>query len=216
MIQAKKVISAVQDPKTKATLIGLGFLTLSVLGWFSFRWYKVYTGKKAQQVLGECLFEYQKAVDSVHPLWSEINLMNDLGYDQASGSSLQPFFLVMQAQSLARQQKIGQAVEHMQRAIDGLSSTSPYKNYFALTQSLMQLDASKKEERQKGFEQLQQLAQNADNQYGDAAQFHLGDYYYADNNFEQAKKTWQTLVAQKDVWQDSPWVNSAEEKLATL
>lgn len=216
MIQAKKMISAVQDPKTKAMLIGLVFLTLSVLGWFSYSWYNVYTGQQAQKVLGECLQEYQKAIDSIHPLWDEIKLMNELGYDQSSGTSLQPFFLVMQAQALARQQEIDKAVAQMQQAIDTLPQSSPYKNYFVLTQSLMQLDATQKDERQKGFEQLQTLAQDAYNQYGDVAQFHVGDYYFADNNFAQARNVWQTLVAQKDQWKDSPWVALAEQKLATL
>ncbi|MEX0849138.1 MAG: hypothetical protein WD055_02820 [Candidatus Dependentiae bacterium] len=216
MIQAKKMITSVQDPKTKAMIIGLGFLTLSTIGWFSYQWYSVYRGKKAQQILGECLQEYQTATNSVQPLWSEIHLMNDLGFDQASGSSLQPFFLVMQAQALARQQKIEEATTHMQQAIEMLDAASPYKNYFMLTKNLMQLDATNKDERMQGFEQLQLLAQDEHNTYRDAALYHVGDYYFADNNFGKAKETWQKLIAQKAEFSDSPWIELAEQKVATV
>jgi tetratricopeptide (TPR) repeat protein len=216
MIQAKKMITSVQDPKTKAMIIGLGLLTLLTIGWFSYKWYSVCRGKRAQQILGECLQEYQIATNSVQPLWSEIHLMNDLGFDQASGSSLQPFFLVMQAQALAHQHKMDEAAELMQKAIEMLDAASPYKNYFALTKSLMQLDATNKDEKAQGFEQLQLLAQDQNNQYRDAAMYHVGDYYFADNNFGKAKEVWQKLVDQKAEFADSPWIELAEQKVATV
>lgn len=217
MIQKKQLLS--DDAKKsymKLVYAGVSAAALLVLGWFAFHSYKVYQGKRAQRILGESLQEFQTAMNTVQPQWGEVQLMNELGAQQTSGAALHPFFLVMQAQAAAQQHKIDEAVVLMQQAIDGLPSYSPYKIYFALTKSLMQLDASTQEEKDKGFATLQTLAQDTANPYRDAALYHVGDFYFAVNDAAKAKEVWSQLVAQSDVFKGSPWVTLAQQKLATV
>lgn len=200
----------------KVVYAGVSALALFVLGWYAFNSYKVYQGKRVQRILGESLQEFQTAMNTVQPQWGEVRLMNELGAQQSSGSALHPFFLVMQAQAAAQQQKVDEAVVLMQQAIDGLPNYSPYKIYFALTKSLMQLDASTQEEKDKGLATLQALAQDTANPYRDAALYHVGDYYFALNEAAKSREAWMQLIEQSAVFAGSPWVALAQQKLATV
>lgn len=217
MIQKNELLFGVEKKSyMKIVYVGVSALALLVLGWFAFHSYEIYQGKKAQRILGESLQEFQTAMNTVQPQWAEVQLMSELGAQQASGSALHPFFLAMQAQATAQQHKVDEAVVYMQQAIDGLPTDSPYKTYFALTKSLMQLDASTQEEKDKGFASLQTFASDTANPYRDAALYHVGDYYSAMNDAAQAKEAWLQLVAQSSAFTGSPWVALAQQKLATL
>lgn len=199
----------------KFVYAGVSVSALLVLGWTAFHSYKVYQGKRVQRILSESLQEFQIAMNVAQPQWGEVQLMNELGAQQASGSSLQPFFLVMRAQALAQQHKFDEAIPLMQQAIDGLPSYSPYKIYFVLTKSLMQLDASQ-EEKDKGLASLQALSEDVANPYRDAALYHIGDYYFALNETAKARDVWVQLVEQSAIFKGSPWVILAQQKLATI
>ena len=217
MIQKKQLLSGdAKKSYMKLVYPGVTALGLIVLGWFAFHSYKVYQGKRAQRILGESLQEFQTAMNTVQPQWGDVRLMNELGAQQTSVSALHPFFIVMQAQAMAQQHKVDEAVVLMQQAIDGLPSYSPYKIYFALTKSLMQLDASTQEEKDKGFTTLQTLAQDAANPYRDAALYHVGDYYFAMNETAKSREAWMQLVEQSAAFAGSPWVALAQQKLATV
>lgn len=217
MIQKNQLLS--DDAKKsymKFVYVSVAVLALLVLGWFSFHSYKVYRGKQVQLILGESLQEFQTAMNVEQPQWGEVALMNELAAQQASGSALHPFFIVMQAQALAQQHKVDEAVVLMQQAIDGLPSCSPYRVYFALTKSLMQLDASSQEEKNAGFATLQTLANDTENPYRDAALYHVGDYYFAMNEAVKSREAWMQLLEQSAAFPGSPWVALAQQKLATV
>ncbi len=202
-------------PRVKMALIGGAVCLIGIAAWFLYYSYTMYQGRKAQIILGECLEEYQKALESKQDMWSEIMLMNELGLNQASGSSLQPYFLVMQAQALAHQKKFDEAVAMIEQADAALSDHVPYKAYYALTKSLIQLDASNMKEQ--GFANLQQLAHDDTYMFQDAALYYLGSYYWVDNNLEKAKDAWQLLLNGAETsFKDSPWVAMAEQKYTTL
>ena len=217
MIHKNRLLS--DDAKTtymKFVCMGVSALALLVLGWFAFHSYKVYQGKRAQRILGESLQEFQEAMNVAQPQWGDVQLMNELGAQQTSGAALQPFFLVMQAQALAQQKKVDEAVTTIQQAINELPAGSPYKAYFGLTKSLMQLDASTQEAKDAGFAALQTFAQDNANPYRDAAMYHVGDYYFALNETAKALEVWSQLVAQSAAFANSPWVALAQQKLATV
>lgn len=215
MIQ-KKLFSANIDPRDYKNVIyaGVSILALLVLGWFAFHTYKVYQGERAQRILGESLQEFQIAMNTVQPQWSEVQLMTELAGQQTAGAALHPFFLVMQAQAAAQQNKIDEAIGLMQQAINELPSHSPYKLYYVLTKNLMQLDASTDKEKEQGVASLQELAANVENPYRDAALYHLGDYYASLNQDDKAVQVWQELVELAEIFSSSPWVALAQQKLA--
>lgn len=215
MIQKNKsMMHTIQERYSQFVYPGIMLVALLILGWFSFRAYKVYQGKRLQQVLSECLEEFQKNGNIAQPQWGEMQLMAELASQQASGSSLQPFFAALQAQAAARQHNIDGAIVLMQQAIDALPETSVYRSYFALTKALMQLDASSQEEKDRGLQDLQALADDEKNSYRDAALYHLGYYYEAHGNPEKAHNQFKTLVGLIATFNRSPWLMLAQEKLA--
>ncbi len=203
------------DSRVKMALMAGVIGVVGITSWFLYYSYAMYKGRNAQVILSECLQEYNKALESKQDMWSEVVLMNELGLNQASGSSLQPYFYVMQAQALAHQKKFDEAVEMLEQADAALGAHLPYKAYYALTKSLIQLDAPDMKEQ--GFNALQQLAHDDDYMFQDAALYYLGNYYWVDNNLDKAKGTWQRLIdGSQTAFRDSPWVAMAEKKYATL
>lgn len=202
------------------TKVIVGFLAMSAMGvalWFAYNWYAVYQNKKTQVILAECIDEYQKAVGSSQSIWPEVALMNDLGYEQAQASSLKPYFLVIEAQALAHQGKIAEAIATLEQAEAKLSSNLPYKNYYLLTKALIQLDAQDASTKEQALFNLQELAHDNSNMFQDAALYFLAEYYSANNDFEKAQTERQLLVGGLDtVFKDSPWAAKVKEKFPSL
>lgn len=193
---------------------GVVIAALALLGWHGLRMFRAHQGKKLQVVLSESLQEFQTTMNSYVPQWGEVQEMNELGASQAAGTALQPYFVVMQAQALAQQQKYEDAVVQMEHAITLLPSDSLYKDYYMLTKHLMQLDVPAQKEA--GLAALKALSDDVHYPYRDAALYHVGEYYSAMNDDAQAKQAWQQLAELAAAFAKSPWVALAQQKLATL
>ena len=215
MAQKAKLFDIVVHPQVKSTLLAIAIVGAGAAGWFSYRWYTAYKGQQAQKILSDCLQEYDKAVDGDTD-WSEVASMNDLGYKQASGTALRPYFLVMQAQALARQQKVTEALEVMDRALGMLPAHSDYASLFDITRVLIQFDATGDQSKEQALQQLQAIADDQKNIYRDTAWYHIGEWYWSQDQLVQAKEAWQQLVDNKELFADSPWVFMAEQKLEGL
>lgn len=204
------------DNHIKFALIGLLSAIIGVSAWVSYNWYTVYQNQKSQIVVSECLQEYQKTFESDEQLWPEIELMSDLALNQVSGA-LQPFVYVIKAQALARQGKYVAAYDLLDQVDKLLVADSPYKSYYTLTKSLMLLDAEDANLKEQGIELLKKLAYDSQNVFQDASLYYLGDYYWSQNTFEQAKLAWQQLVdGAETIFKGSPWIAVVEPKLSTL
>ena len=203
-------------PQVKMALMGLGVLALSATAWFGYQWYYVQQIKNSQKIVADCLEEYNKTIDSEQPLWNEVVMMNELGLQQST-KVLHPYFLVMEAQALARQGEVHEALPLMQQAINGLASDSPYYTYFKTTHALMQLDAQDVGVLEHGLDQLRILADDQKNIYRDIALYHIGAYYWSQDDVAQAKTFWQELVDLKNtVFADSSWAGLAEQKMQMI
>ena len=175
----KMETSSLLSYKVKLMLAVCTVSMLIAVSWLAYTWYMVDQAKKTQILLSECLDEYQKTLESKTPMWSELVVMNDLAIQQAHFAPMKPYLLIMKAQALACQNEIEQAVDVMNQAESMISDRLPYKKFYMLTKSLMQLDAADGSLQQQGLAQLQQLAYDVTNVFRDAALFNLAAYYQA-------------------------------------
>lgn len=202
--------------KTKVALACLTAFLVGVTVWFAYGWYTVNQGRKSQMILSECIDEYQKMLESKDAVWSEVFLMNELGYEQAQASSLKPYFLVMEAQALARQGKVVEAINQLDQAEAAIPSNVPYKNYYHLTKALIQLDTQDVLVQQQGLSELQRLAHNESNIFQDAALYYLAEYYAAHDDFEKAQAERQLLLdGLNTTFKNSPWATKVNERFST-
>jgi hypothetical protein len=190
----------------------LAVFLIGVTTWLAYGWYTVNQGKKSQLILSECIDEYQKMLESKDAIWSEVLLMNQLGHEQAS--SLKPYFLVMEAQALARQGKAVEAVNLLEQAEKALATGGvPYKNYYHLTKALIQLDTQDVSLQQQGLSELQRLAHDEQNIFQDAALYYLAEYYAANDDLDKAQEERQLLLDGLDtIFKNSSWATKVKER----
>lgn len=182
-----------------------------------YQYSKEHYEKMAQQALAEILSEYTRA-HAMPDLWNDVEVGARTGYRQYVRSILAPYFLMLQADALANQEKLDEALSLMAIMFDNISKKSPFYYLYALKQARMQLSHSDATIQQKGLDMLKQLAANTDNTQQDQALFYLAQYYEQQNDKEQARKTWQELAALADTFKDvrSPWGMQAKERVATF
>lgn len=204
-------------PQLKTRVI-LGCLAVFLIGmavWLAYGWHSANQGKKSQLILSECIDEYQKMFESKDAMWSEILLMNELGREQAS--SLKPYFLVMEAQALARQGKSLDAISLLDQAESTLASDLPYKSYYHLTKVLIQLDVQDESMQQGALSELQRLAYDERNMFQDAALYYLAEYYAAHNDFEKAQEVRQLLLeGLETAFKNSSWAMQVKERFPAI
>jgi tetratricopeptide (TPR) repeat protein len=197
--------------KTKVVLACLAVFLIGVTAWLAYGWYTVNQGKKSQLILSECIDEYQKMFESKDAMWSEVFLMNELGHEQAS--SLKPYFLVMEAQALARQGKATEAVNLLEQVESAIAPGVPYKNYYHLTKALIQLDTQDVSLQQQGLSELQRLAHDEQNMFQDAALYYLAEYYAANDDLDKAQEERQLLLdGLNTIFKNSSWATKVKER----
>ncbi len=97
------------------------------------------------------------------------------------------------------------------------------RQVYAFSVALMDLDSADESLRSQGLEELKALCANESSSVYDAALFYLGEYYWKQQNYQEARLWWAQLilVANKKmhgapVEAKSPWVALAKERVALL
>lgn len=198
----------------------LALLALVVLGG-GFLMYRSGVQKKeqkAQLALAGCLQEFmrldaqpEKTIDD----WLRVQTMCTLGYEDHTGTSLAPYFLLFKADAFMQQGDKQQAYSTMEQALNEMSSGDPLLTLYKIKFALMQLDADDIALVAQGVQDLKDLASDSNNANNDMAQYYIGAYYWAQNDTAQAREWFQKAVAGKAA-NASPWVAQAESKLAQL
>jgi len=201
---------------TKYASMTLGAATIVVGLFFGYRWYVVYREREAQAVLADYIHKAQ--VDSDTSLAAMEALFQE-GAQKQSGSYLEPYFLVFQANTLIKEGKLDDAVSIMEKAIARMSKDNVLLPLFEIKRALMQLDSSIEANNQAGSQKLKELAYDVKNRYADMALFFLGHHYWSVDNLEEAKKVWQELIEmqrKEQIVSSSPWAQLAQIKLQQI
>ena len=199
----------------RAAVCAVAIMALAGAGVFAYRWYAAYRDGQAHSAFAASFEQYHAASQSENPDWTTIAGLFAIGYSTHARSNLAPFFLLMQAQAVQKQGQEAQARTLVQRALDQLPTSSPLYYLYALKHALMQLDATDEDTQRAGFTQLQTLAHQDGNLHADAARYHLGAYYWAQDDLNNAQKEWQELIKiyGKAQAMPSPWARQAEKQL---
>lgn len=126
------------------------------------------------------------------------------------------------AQAFVGQGKLDDARAHMTQAQKTCSSDE-LRQMYALSVALMKLDSDDEGLKAEGLSSLKGIAQDSSSAACDAALFRLGEKYWNEKNYQEARLWWGQLLAVADRKQTpmggdirSPWVAAAREKLALI
>jgi tetratricopeptide (TPR) repeat protein len=187
-------------------------IALAVGGGIYLRMSRAQQHELAQAALAEMLQEASRAQQNTE-LWSEVEVAARTGHYQYKSTSFAPYFLSLQADALAQQGKIDEAVVVMSSMLDELPKKSPLYHVYAIKKARMMLDSAQESMRAQGLELLAGLAQNTANAQQDEALYYLGMHYMSQGNKSEAKNSFQKLMDTFGAKQSdyrSPWLSMAQ------
>lgn len=149
--------------------------------------------------------------------WEKVADVFGKAYLSNSGSGIASLFLAYQADALAKINKKDDAIALLNKVV-GLLSNAELKSYYQVKLALMQMDSEKKDEVEKGISILKSISIKDGNVANDTALFRLGQYYWYEKNFTEARNYWNQLLLKfgTKTKYPSPWVSVAKEKLELI
>ncbi len=188
-------------------------------GYVGYRWHMAAREQKAYHTFAEYLTEFQSAVkDDTAADWNRLVSLLNNGYAQHKTSNVAPLLLSLKADAQIRLGELIEAGATLKQAIDALSKDSPLTPLLSVKHALLQMDATDSELQKTGLQELIALARDKDNSYKDMALFYLGRYYWAHEQVEEARNSWQELQegSLTERAYPSPWIHEAEQKLTQI
>jgi tetratricopeptide (TPR) repeat protein len=143
--------------------------------------------------------------------WQQTEQIFSQGYQKHKGTELGSMFLAFRSEALSHLGKSSEAIATLSDAINQMPSDE-VKDYYKVKLSLIKIDNND----QQGLESLQQLADNEKSVANDLALYHIGNYYWNQKKFADAKNYWQRLLIKTGgtkVGQASPFIQEVKEKL---
>ena len=203
----------------KYVSIGTAAILALIVAFFAYRWYVVYREQAAQKMWAEQLAEYHNAMQSGESKdFEHAALQFQFAYEQNRNSNTAPYMRAFQANALAKQGKVSEAIEIQSQLLDELSRTSPLYPLLRTKRALLMLDAEQETIQQEGLQELIEVAHDKENIFNDMALYYLGRYYWAHDDVAQAQKAWQELVDSQlhEQIAPSPWAKAAEQSLSNI
>jgi len=149
--------------------------------------------------------------------WSKVAQVFQQGYEQNKGAGVAPMFLAYQSQALLNLGKQIEAINVLRQAVK-LMPSSTLKTYYRVKLSLMQIDSENKDMVNDGVSILKEISLDQKNPTHDMVLYRLGEYYWYEKNFDEAKNYWNQLILKygKSVEKPSAWVELARPKLKLI
>ena len=194
-------------------------LLVAAGGYVGYRWHIAAREQKAYHTFAEYLTEFQLAVKADTPAeWNRLISLVNNGYAQHKTSNVAPLLLSLKADAQIKLGELVEAGNTVKQAINALPTDSKLVPLLSVKHALLQLDATDSELQKAGLQELIALARDKDNPYKDMALFYLGRYYWAHDEVEEARKSWQELEEGSVLERayPSPWMHEAEQKLAQI
>jgi predicted Zn-dependent protease len=199
---------------------GVGILvSSSVLG---YHWYSVHRAQTAQKAFSEDLAEYHNTITGQlgHQNWNMLASIFELGANAYSRTSLAPFYLSYEAETLLKDNRRTEATATMGRSVALTTQNNPLRSLYALKNTLMKLDEADTAQLSttEAENELVALAYDTHNLQRDAALYYLGRYYWYKNNHQKAREALQELMTIQSATKNgtSPWVHEAETLLKQI
>ncbi len=209
--------------KLMFALFGLLLFSLvGVGGWKLRSWYLERKESAGQEAFSQALHEYHTAVYNAMSgkteakQWDDTQLIFQDVSQKYAGTAYGKFARVFQADVLAREGKIDQAVNLLEEALKDIDSKTPGYYLFATKIALLQFDAGNTED---ALERLTKLSQDTTNPDKDMATFFLGYHYWAKEDYARVLELWDGFKESnqsQDANKVSQWALLAQVKLAQI
>jgi len=202
-------------PYARVFMLVLGLVVVGRGSLWGYHWYIANREATAQKTFAEAMQLYDDAWDNPNT-WSDVAGALSMGHEQNRGSYLAPFFPFFQAQALVQQGKQSEGIALMDTTLKGLATGSFFIPLYTTKLALMKLDMDDQAVRAEGLKLLEQQANNEDSGTRTMALFHLGYYYWNENNLEKAREIWQKFIALSQGKSPSPFISLVQEKMRQL
>jgi tetratricopeptide (TPR) repeat protein len=195
-------------------MIGL-FISAGIWG---YKWWSFKREADAQKSLSECIYAYQEALQGKDESWPTVSMMLTIGYERHRSSSLAPYFLVFDSDTLLKQGRQEEAICRLDEAIKALPTDSQLGDLYKTKLSLIKMDSEDQIVREEGLKELNELAYNEKNDNRDMALYYLGLYHWSRDDLKEAQAVWQPLIEifKKEKLGASPWAEMASTKLEQI
>ena len=149
--------------------------------------------------------------------WTKVENLFRKGYEDNKSSGLAPIFLSYQSEALLNMGKHLDAISILKKAID-LIPSNEVKSYYQVKLALMQIDSEDKKMLSDGIAILKELAVDDKCVAHDRALYQLGNYYWNNKNFDEAKNYWNQLILKYGKSSEKPsfYVSKAKPKLKLI
>jgi len=207
-------IQSLINRHAKEIMIAMAVLGLGVAGTFGYWFYRQQQEEAAQLAFVTCIEEFNGAQQNPAQ-WPTVSLAAMTGYRQHSGSSLAPYFMALEAQSLIGQGKLNEAITTLDRVIGAIAKNSPLYFIYSIQAARMKLDSNDDALKNSGLRDLDALAQNTKNKNRDEALYYLAQYYRSQKSFDRAQELLNQLIVAfpEGGLASSPWTILAQETL---
>ncbi len=129
---------------------------------------------------------------SVDEKWQATADALERAYINYADTRLSPYFLALKAEALDMLGKNKQAAETLERATS-LMAQGPLRDSFRIKLSQTKLDGDDAALRAEGLAFLEKFARQDENPLHDHALYALGEYHWAQGNFDQVRSFWGML-----------------------
>lgn len=191
----------------KLVMAGLLATGLGAASFFGYRMYDQRIQVAAHRDFVEAFNVYEASVkgntqkqktsdlqfDSEKEKWEATEKAFREGYAKNSRAGIAAAFLALQAEALSNLDRKDEARVVLRDALDHMTNAE-LKSYYEVKLALMQLDSSTEDERNRGLEKLKAITFDQQNVAHDQALYHLGQYYWLNKKFDEAKNYWQQFV----------------------
>lgn len=174
--------------------------------------------KKADEDINDVSFLGRKEFNSEKEKWEKVETLFDKEYNAHSSSGISQIFLVYRSHALLKLNRANDAVEVMQKAIS-VGNNADINDFLKVRLALILLDTKDEASAKKGLSVLTEMAHDGASSSNDLALYQLGEYYWHENNFDEAKNYWNQLLlkfGKREGDAVSPWVDAAKEKLRLI
>jgi len=149
--------------------------------------------------------------------WKKVDAVFANEYEKNSNSGIAPFFLAYRAEALVKLKDLPKAIEIMRLAISTMPNHKA-KSYYNVKLALMLIDTRSAVAIEEAIKIMKEIGNDDKNIARDMALYFLGECYWYQKKFNEAKNYWNQLLLayEKQDKYPSPWIEPAKEKLRLI
>lgn len=184
----------VEKNTTTIVIVLLALIAAAMLSYGAFSYYRSSLSEKAHEAFMRHYASFEKISSENGKPSQELLAVVAQDYAQYKRSSFGSFFLALQAEMQQLTGNKQEALESMDKAIQGMSTADPVLYYvYATKHALMQIDATDPSVQTRGRKALEKLANTIKNPMRDMAIFYMGYQAFLEQDNAGVHTAWSKL-----------------------